>query len=364
MRMPQPVSAVPSSPEEFVRLYRDYVVHLVRKLGVPDQDCEDVANDILEKELKARNRLDQEVGILALYDPDFEVEFQGERKKVTFRAFLSARVARRVRGKRETIQRRAGRELLICDTAVSDGQSWIDLFGGSVTDDYSHLDAEEWLAAMRDRLARVPRSSPSDSCDLIALFDELVSQIKRTGAIDRAAVQARFDVADTTVTNWLSRLRGIMGAVPGTELAQPESRVIGGVTLTMADIRTALNVLREAPGIMVRQPLAKAGHPLALAEAGWYHPFSKEEIKAFPEIAIDPQTHRKPAGHVKLAVIHRLERMLGLLMAEAPAPEPEEPLTEWELTEARLWSAGLKDTSVLDEIHKWWETSHSAVSVA
>jgi hypothetical protein len=355
MRMPQPVSAVPSSPDEFVRMYRDYVVHLVRKLGIPDQDCEDVANDVLEKELKAKNTLGCEVGILALYNPQHEVEFQGERKKVTFRAFLSARVALRVRGKRETIQRRAGRELLICDSSVDGGQSWIDLFGGAVTDDYSRLDAEEWLAAMRDRLARVPRSSPGDSCDLIALFDELVGQIQRTGAIDRAAVQARFDVADTTVTNWMHRLRGIMA---GGELTAPESRVIGGVTLTMADIRTALNILRSSTGIMVRQPLARAGHPLARAAAGWYHPFSKEEIKSFPEIAIDPQTHRKPAGHVKIAVIHRLERMLGLLMAEALPPEPEEPLTEWELTEARLWSAGLKDSSVLDEIHKWWATSH------
>jgi hypothetical protein len=354
MRMPQPVSAVPSSPEEFIRLYRDYVVHLVRKLGIPDQDCEDVANDILEKELKARNRLGQEVGILALYDPEHEAVVRGERKKVTFRAFLSARVALRLRGKRETLQRRQSRELLICDSTVDGTQNWLDLFGASVTDDYSHLDAEEWLAAMRDRLARVPRSSPGDSCDLIALFDELVSQIQRSGAIDRAAVQVRFDVADTTVTNWISRLRSIMGAVPGTELPAPESHVIGGVTLTLADVRQALNILRSAPGIMVRQPLARAGHPLAGAESGWYHPFAKQEIADFPEIAIDPQTHRKPAGHVKIAVIHRLERMLGFAMAEsAPPAEPEpepEPESPADLLEAKLWAAGIQDVGVVDEI--------------
>jgi hypothetical protein len=351
MRMPGTVTAVPSSPEEFVRLYRDYVIGLVCKLGVPSQDAEDVADDILYAELRAKDHEGQEKGILALYNPEFTVELGGETRRVTFRAFLSSRVARRVRGKRETLQRRASRELLICDSPAESGTSWIDLFGGAVCDDYSHLETEEFLAAVRDKLARVPRTSARDSCDLIALFDELVSQVRSQGYIDRPALQERFSVGDTTVTAWVSRLRRIM--VSGDDLPAPESHVIGGVKLTLADIRQAINILRSSRGIMVRQPLAAAGHPLAAAQEGWYHPFAKEEIRAFPEIEVDPQTHRNPAGHVKIAVLHRLERMLGLAMAEVPAPpepEPEpEPAPE-DLMEARLWAAGIKDAGVVDEI--------------
>jgi hypothetical protein len=364
MRMVATVTAVPGSDEEFVELYRDYIVGLVRKLGVPSQEADDVANDVILAELQARNREGERVGILALFRPDHTVEVQGKQKTATFRAFLSARVELRVRGRREALTRRAGRELLIADKAVDgSGTTWMDLFGPSAEDDYSRVENEEWLAQVRDRLARVPRPDPSDSCDLLGLFDELMSVIRSDGKITGRAVQSRLGISAPVLSRGMDRLRSVLqgsGPVP----ARRESFVIGGVTLTAADIRSAVEILyaanRPGPmGIMVKQPLARAGHPLAQAEAGWYHPFAKEEIRNFPEIAVDQQTHRRPAGHVKIAVLHRLERMLGLADDNPRQPEEaagsSEPIVEpeptpWDLIEAKIWAAGATDSAVVDEI--------------
>jgi len=83
MRMSVATSAVPASAGQFIELYRDYVIHLVHKQGIPSQDCEDVADDILLAELNARNAAGEEVGILALYDAGHISEHTG--KPVTFR---------------------------------------------------------------------------------------------------------------------------------------------------------------------------------------------------------------------------------------------------------------------------------------
>jgi hypothetical protein len=366
MRMVATATAVPRSNDEFVEIYRDYVVGLVRKLGVPSQEAEDVANNILLAELQAKNKAGETVGILALFNPEHTVTVKGRQQSTTFRAFLSARVALRVRGQSETLRRRAGRELLIADKAVDDtGTTWLDLFGPAASDDYSQVEDGEWLSRVRDHLARMPRPGAADSCDLLGLFDELVSEIRSEGRISALAVRRHLGISTPALTSGMQRLRSVMEGAASVPLPAPQSFDIGGVTLTAADIRSAIDVLHAADrpgpmGIMVKQPLARAGHPLAQAEAGWYHPFAKEEIRAFPEIAVDQQTHRKPAGHVKIAVLHRLERMLGLAgdnprqpeeaagSSEPSVAEPEP--TPWDLIEAKIWAAGATDGAVVDEI--------------
>lgn len=360
-------TAVPRSNDEFVEIYRDYVVRLVRKLGVPGQDADDVANNIILSELQAKNRAGDRVGILSLYDPDHTAEVRGRAQKVSFRAFLSARVALRVRGQSETLRRRASRELLIADKPVDDaGSTWMDLFGPSVTDDYSQVDDGEWLSRVRDHLARMPRPGSADSCDLLGLFDALVSEIRRDGRVSATAVRRHLGLSSPALASGMQRLRSVMEGASAAPLPAPQNFSIGGVTLTAAGIRSAIEILHAADrpgpmGIMVKQPLARAGHPLAGAEAGWYHPFAKEEIRAYPDIAVDQQTHRKPAGHVKIAVLHRLERMLGLAADDNPRQPEEaagssEPIVaepapiDLDLIEARIWAAGATDSTVVDEV--------------
>ena len=337
------VSAAPANAEEFIRQYRGYVIGLVRRAGIATQDAEDVADEILLAELTAKNHEKEEVGILALYDPDFTAEHQGVRQRVSFRAFLSNRVMLRVRGKGDSIRRRTAREPLLCDAQVEDGVPWIEVFGGQCWDDYPDLDAAEFVRRMRSHLASVP--PPAGGCDLLELFDELCREVREEGDVSAASVGSHFQVSDTVAASWLARLREIMSAA-GEYLPVPEKHVISGVVLSPADLREAIRILTEAKGIMVRQPLARAGHPLARADdPGWYHGFSGEELLAYPHLRVDPQTHKKPAGHVKLAVIHRLERMLGVAMADAEAraelvAEPEEEPTVLDEIEASLWQLG------------------------
>ena len=133
------------------------------------------------------------------------------------------------------------------------------------------------------------------------------SRSARPAGSPTPGIQARFGISGTTAGAWLSRLRGVLRQATGRPPV-----TVGGVALTLDEVAAALKILREAKGIMVRQPLARAGHPLARAEAGWYHEFSRlSEIRKFPALAVDPGTHRKPAGHVKEAVMHRLERILA-----------------------------------------------------
>lgn len=348
----------PESPEQLIKWYGDYVRRLVQRANVPPQEIDDVAQNILTREL--------EVGVLDMYDPSTISDHN--KRPVTFKAFLSSRVSLRIKGQRDSVLRRAGRELLLCDTTDDAGVSWLDQFGGEMWDDYSGVDAEEFVTRMRCYLATVPRRSAQDSCDLLALFDELVRQVRETGEVSSAQVQERFGIADTTATAWVSRLRQIMGGAG--DLPQPEKHEVGGITLSLPDIREAIEILQRDKAIMVDGPLRRAGHPLSMAEKGWYHPFSKEERKLYPELEIDPQTHKKPAGHVKLAVLHRLERMLGIAMADAEAvaevvpaglapalpstapaeSEPDPEPTALELLEARIFRIPGATGADVDEI--------------
>jgi hypothetical protein len=57
---------------------------------------------------------------------------------------------------------------------------------------------------------------------------------------------------------------------------------IGGVSVHPDVAIEALETLRQAPGIMVRQPLAKAGNPLAKCD---YHGFANEVRASDPKLA-------------------------------------------------------------------------------
>lgn len=56
--------------------------------------------------------------------------------------------------------------------------------------------------------------------------------------------------------------------------AQTATIDIGGVEVTVAEIKHAMIVLQDAKGIMVRQPLLRAEHPLAGCD---YHAVANEQ---------------------------------------------------------------------------------------
>ena len=74
------------------------------------------------------------------------------------------------------------------------------------------------------------------------------------------------------------------------------------------DVYAAAVILQDAPGVMVRQPLARAGNPLAAMD---YHAIAQLEMAAYPGIALPAGTRNDPTPHVKTAVLHHLRRVLA-----------------------------------------------------
>lgn len=348
---------IPASMDELARHYHDFILGMVRKHGIPDQEAGDSVQYILER-LSKKN-------ILGEYDPEYVSEHQGRKVRTRFSTFLGAKVILYCMGERGRILRRSSHELPVIDAA--EGDSLSALFGpvrAGSCDDYSALEAQEFITRMRKHLAAIPPRSARDTCDLVALFDELVTETEQTGGFSYAGIQARFGVSGTTAGAWLSRLRKVLSPALGRQVT-----VIGGVALTTDEVAAAVQVLRAAPGIMVAQPLAKAGHPLAGAEKRWYHPFAKAEMKKFPSLVAAPGTHAKPAGNVKAAVLHRLERILSEAGTPVPVPpvpvpaEPDpEPPTPEEEFEAAMWR-GVRDVADLERVKALAQRAY-AVSVS
>ncbi|HEY6275906.1 MAG TPA: hypothetical protein VIX86_06200 [Streptosporangiaceae bacterium] len=82
---------------------------------------------------------------------------------------------------------------------------------------------------------------------------------------------------------------------------------IGDSSYETEEVRAALGILIDAPGVMVRQPLARAGNALSGMD---YHAIARSELLAYPELRMAPGSHSEPTPHVKTAVIHYLERVL------------------------------------------------------
>lgn len=359
--MPATVAA-PADVDELCSDYLPYVRHLVRKLGgISAQDAEDVAHDILARLI--------ERDVIGMFDPEHEITHGGKKIPPNFKTFLSNQVALYVKGQRDRLGRISRREPLLCDRPEDGGGTWVEVFSGQqderdqhkLWDDYSHLNAEEFVTRMRAYLTTLPPRSKRDRCNLLALFDALVSQGLTEGKVDYARVQQEFEISPTSAYTWVARLRDVLKAAP---TGKPQAGMVwkvGGVALTEADIAQAIEILSsKAGGIMVRQPLAKAGHKLMAAEdPNWYHPFSEHERKLFPELEIDPATHKKPAGHVRKAVVHRLQRMLAEVAGPGPAAEAEPVVdTPEDLLEAELWKLGA-DMAAVDKIKELAQAAYS-----
>ena len=345
----------PASDEEMATQYWEYAKGLLIRQGVSYQHADDATQDVFTRLI--------ERGVRSMYKPDHTVEHQGIVKRCTFRAFLAGQVALYARGIREKNQGLAKREVFLFDQPSEGNTSWAEILAGPWMDDYPSLDDPEFTGRIRAWLALSPPAGPGEP-SLLELFDELAAESRKPGRKE------------------LQRFRAALGQVPQGQ-APEVSWEVGGITLSAAQVHQAIDILEFAKGIMVAQPLASARHPLAQAAGGWYHPFSKEELRAFPEIAVDSRTHRKPAGHVKTAVIHRLRRMLaeagaGEMALSAPvqntsgavnslppvdpweaangsstapeAPDPDE--TPWDHIEAVLWELRASP-EVVDMCREW-----------
>jgi hypothetical protein len=255
---------------------------------------------------------------------------------VSWKYFINSKALLYVRGWREKLATGEWREPLRCDAPVGDGAStWAEVHGGGVTDSYPSLAGDDSFEALRDFLALHP-PSPAP-CSMVALLDELHDRASMGEKVTRSAVAERFGLSVAQAAEVLASLKAALKDAKGAELTVHRV-TLGGVQVTAADVRTAIDRLKAAKGNRVSP--AWRGHPLEKAEQGWYVRYAREELKRFRELRGRKGGHYE-GGHarddIKRALIHRLERVL----TELGAPEPEPEVTAQDLFEAELHRLGI-----------------------
>lgn len=217
--------AAPKDYAELFTKYYPFVVHLVRRMGIEESRKEDVASEILLR-FYERDFLNE-------FDPTMTFEYQGEVRPARFKSFLSKFVLAYVRGHWDKQKRLHTREVLIVDSPTQQGSQqviWLDLHGepvpGCEDEIIDQLCEQALVEQMRRYLATVPRRSRFDTCDLVALFDEVVAQIRATGAWDVAALRAKFGVSATAMHSWMWWLRGNLATFTGETLPAKRPRTV------------------------------------------------------------------------------------------------------------------------------------------
>lgn len=193
--------AAPANYDEFARNWGGYVLGFVRKLNVPWQEADDVAQEILLALIQA--------DILKQFNPGHAEMHDGEMYGTKFKAFLNRHVYVRVLGRRDALRRRRQREALIMDREVSPGSetTWADLLLGTTDPEFVFESPMELTTRLRQRLEAVPRRSSRDKCDLPVVFDCILQGVAETGEVDYAVIEQKFGISTTAARGWVRMLR-------------------------------------------------------------------------------------------------------------------------------------------------------------
>ncbi len=212
-----------SAPADYAalfQLYHPYVVGLVKRIGVDAQYVEDVAAEIL---LTLMER-----DILAEFDENVCFLYNNQIRPARFKSFLTRQVMLYARGLRDKQHRRNARELQVFDDVPLDGSTWLDdlvLVDGHEERVCDDVAATTLIADIRAYLVTIPRRSQFDTCDLPALFDALVGQVRTAGHCTAADLREAFGVSSTAIYTWLRWLRHHVAAYLGRETKGPTPRV-------------------------------------------------------------------------------------------------------------------------------------------
>lgn len=149
-------------------------------------------------------------------------------------------------------------------------------------------------------------------------------------------------IADQNLAN------GLFVQDPDAEhVASPSSRSkvdIGGVTVSADQIQSAIQILQNSKGYMVKQPLAKQGHPLKDTN---YHGVAKPHITG------------SASDKTKVAFLKALEEELAKL--DKPAPKQTPPLASTPTPKKdQTFTVGSKEYSVPGDAKIYSDGSHPA----
>lgn len=311
----------PSGYEELFSRDGTYIRKLVRQhLGpvASGEDVEDTVQYICEK-IYARD-------VLGMYDPE-------DPSGAAWYTFLGRQVILYCRGQREDIGKRAKREPAQVDAPAGDGQvRWVDLYGPGEWDDYPVLDDDELVARLRAYLETVPDSwQPSGQVKLTDLFESVIETVRGGEKVNAASL----GLSPSAARAGLTALRRALQPVCRRPIVLP-AFAGGTFTVTREQVTAAIEVLESSKkGTAVRQPLARAGSPLAAMD---YHAVAVAERAHYAKLKGEGGSRHDHVGHVKPAVLHRLRRLLAEDFAPPVAePELELPPTDEEMFESELW---------------------------
>jgi hypothetical protein len=106
--------------------------------------------------------------------------------------------------------------------------------------------------------------------------------------------------------------------------------VVGGITCTASSTATGLSVLLAAPGLMIRQPLARAGSPLASCD---YHAVAAPYRARFLTTGPGEPLRRGAAGR------HIAKQAFCTALTDLLADVAGDPWAAWESLAVRAWRA-------------------------
>jgi hypothetical protein len=347
-------SAVCVAPADYGELFIEYgddIKRVVwRQLGAIAKpvDVDDGVSYILQQFMAA--------DVIAQYKPGTISEFN--KNPVTFKAFILAKVALYCRGLRESIGRRAGRELLLVDSG-EDSSTWLGLLSGT-TDEYPSLADTDAMDQLRDALAAFAPAPGSEP--VLPLFDALAEQFASGRTVSAAAVRKKLGKSQAETEAWLEELRDALREVTAVShpLPVPEPEPVfapaddnwmadlreaasgevtfelGGVKLSAAEVRAAVAALKEAKGNRVLPAFKDTGHRLAEAGKTWYLGFAETVMQQYPHLRTPARRHAEGHfGRVKQALIYGLEQ----LVADRPVTEAVPvPVAEPVVPGADLWA--------------------------
>jgi hypothetical protein len=99
----------------------------------------------------------------------------------------------------------------------------------------------------------------------------------------------------------------------------PGQFTLGGVTMSAAGLRRALDALRASRGNRVLPAFKDVRHPLAEAGKTWYLAFAADVMDTYPDLRAPVRRHADGHfGRVKYALVAGLEILLG----DVTEPEP------------------------------------------
>lgn len=214
------------APKDYAQLfshYWPYTVALVGKNGIHESNREDVAAEILYR-LMQRD-------LLTMFDPTLTFTYEGRVRDARFKNFLSFMVVKYCKGHRDKQNRRSDREMLVMDkpTEYNDVPStWAEWWGIGMIDSHEDVILEgvvgdKLIADIRAYLQTVPKRSAYDKCDLVALFDAVIDQVRTGDTVVLRELRDKFGCSGTGMNGWMWWLRANISDYLGVPL--PPKRV-------------------------------------------------------------------------------------------------------------------------------------------